>query len=167
MNKKKNNRKETPLIVNQSLAEKLVYLEIQNGKNNANIVDWPYGNYSVEGLGPNAPTAKDGLQSTVNYRFDLMPPLATAKTASVLHMGAIKYGANSWLRLKDPNIHINHCLAHLVAYIAGDTQEGAPEDHIAHAVCRLLFALEVIEREKQNGSPLHVSGTGTIIDERI
>jgi hypothetical protein len=108
-----------------------------------------YGNYNIEGLGPDVPTAKDGLQSEVNYRFDLVPPLALAKVAEVLHQGANKYGDNSWVKLDDPTDHVSHALAHLYAFLAGDRQEGQPQDHLTHAACRILFALDVIEREKQ------------------
>ena len=140
---------------NQDFAERFIRLEIEN---NAELASHNYGNYNIEGLGPDAPLADDGLQSKTEYRFDLVPPLAIAKVASVLYGGAVKYGSNSWLRLDNPSTHINHCLGHIAAYTAGDTQEGTPEDHLYHALCRLLFAVDVIERKKQSGSPLRVPG---------
>lgn len=39
--------------------------------------------------------------------------------------------------------HLNHALTHIVAYMAGDTQD----DHIGHALTRMAFAASV-EEEK-------------------
>ena len=55
--------------------------------------------------------------------------------AKVLQYGASRYAPNNW-RLIPEEEHLNHALIHLVAHIAGDKQD----DHIEHAMCRLMMA---------------------------
>ena len=55
--------------------------------------------------------------------------------AKVLQYGASRYKANNW-RLIPQEEHINHALIHIIAHLAGDTQD----DHLDHALCRLMMA---------------------------
>lgn len=55
--------------------------------------------------------------------------------AKVLKQGADKYEANNW-RLIPAESHLSHAIAHLLAYATGDEQD----DHIPHAMCRLMMA---------------------------
>lgn len=64
--------------------------------------------------------------------------LQITKIAKVLQYGAGRYEPNNW-RLIPEEEHINHALIHIVAHIAGDTQD----DHIDHALCRLMMAYAV------------------------
>lgn len=57
------------------------------------------------------------------------------KIAKILQYGADRYAPNNW-RLIPEEEHINHALIHLVAHIAGDTQD----NHLDHALCRLMMA---------------------------
>ena len=94
------------------------------------------------GLGKDAPMVtneRGGKQSELNYRMDLVPPLALLNVAKVLKEGANKYDELNWKNIT-PNDHINHALCHLFALLAGD----ATDEHLAHAVCRLLFALDLV-----------------------
>lgn len=76
-----------------------------------------------------------GRQSKLNARFDLIPPQPLFQVAVVLAEGAVKYGEDNW-KLIPTNDHISHALAHLFAYLAGDTSDS----HLSHAACRVLFA---------------------------
>lgn len=60
----------------------------------------------------------------------------------VLQYGADRYETNNW-RLIPRESHLNHALIHLVAALAGDTQD----DHIDHALCRLMMAIATKESE--------------------
>lgn len=77
-------------------------------------------------------------QSKALGRFDLFPAFALAKGAEILNIGAIKYGEENWrgIPIRD---NVNHALAHLYAYLVGDTSE----DHLGNAFCRTAFALEL------------------------
>lgn len=100
----------------------------------------PNSGRRVEGVVPDAPTvtnARGGKQSASPYRLDLMPPLAALAVAKVLRHGADKYGPNNWHAI-DVGDHLNHALAHLFAFLAGD----GSDDHLEHAACRVLFALD-------------------------
>lgn len=72
------------------------------------------------------------LENNVSYRL-----IAIGKT---LQEGAKKYEINNW-RLVPREIHINHALIHLLAALAGDTQD----DHKEHALCRLMMAIATTE----------------------
>lgn len=69
--------------------------------------------------------------------FHLIPPVAISKVAEVLHGGMIDHGRDNW-RKAGAEEHVNRAIAHLYAFLAGDTQD----DHLAHAACRVLFAME-------------------------
>lgn len=100
----------------------------------------------LKGVGPDTDIEVNEIgakQSRVPYRMDLMPPQATLAVANVLHSGAEKYGANNWHGIPVDD-HLNHALVHMYAYLAGDKQD----DHLEHAACRALMALEIKLREK-------------------
>lgn len=95
---------------------------------------------AVEGVGPDAPTVVNesgGKQSDSPYRSDLLPPKASLHVAAILKYGATKYGDNNWRKIA-LNDHLNHALTHIFAHLAGDIQD----DHLGHAACRMMMALE-------------------------
>jgi len=85
-----------------------------------------------------------GKQSVVHYRFDLLPSEALFEVAKVVKKGADKYGKWNWVKIGTQE-HINHALIHLRAELAGDSQE----NHLAHAACRVLFAIYTRKKEKE------------------
>lgn len=91
-------------------------------------------------LSPNAPTTTNesgGKQSHLPCRADLFPPRAFLAVSEVLHHGAEKYGASNWRKIPTSD-HLNHALTHVMAWLADDQSD----DHLAHAACRILFALD-------------------------
>lgn len=102
---------------------------------------------NIEGVGPSVETvvnARGGKQSSNPYRCDLFPAAAYLHLARILAVGAEKYGEFNWHEVTFSE-HINHALTHIKAYGAGDRQD----DHIGHAACRMVMALEVLIRENQ------------------
>lgn len=94
----------------------------------------------IHGVGPDAPTVVNDAgakQSKTLYRCDLLPPQATLAVAKVLQEGSVKYGDNNWHGIPVAD-HLNHAMVHVFASLAGDTQD----DHLEHAACRILMALE-------------------------
>jgi hypothetical protein len=79
-----------------------------------------------------------GKSANIPFRYDLCPPEALAALAKVMYEGAVKYAPNNW-RKCGRNVHINHAIAHLVAYMDGDTQD----DHLDHALARVAMAVAV------------------------
>jgi hypothetical protein len=101
---------------------------------------------SIPGVGPDAPTitnAAGGKQSATPYRCDLVPPAAYLRVAAILAEGARKYGDENWRNISFRD-HINHALSHVAAYLAADRSD----DHIGHAMCRMMFAFETMDPDE-------------------
>ncbi len=77
-----------------------------------------------------------GKQTKLDYGFYLIDAKAMFKLAEVLNYGAGKYEKDNWRKIPVED-HINHALAHIFAYMAGDEQD----DHLSHAFCRLMMAV--------------------------
>lgn len=89
-----------------------------------------------------------GRQSKVPYRCDLLPPKAILSVAEILYAGAVKYGENNWHNITVAD-NVNHALGHLYLWLDGDTSE----DHLSHAACRILFALDSQRAGRKIGLP--------------
>jgi hypothetical protein len=81
-----------------------------------------------------------GKQSRLERRFDLISPIALQRLAHVLWYGAIRYGDDNWKGIFVED-HLNHAIDHVYAFLTGDTDE----DHLGHAFCRLMMALDTFE----------------------
>ena len=84
-------------------------------------------------------TPSGGVHAYVEGRYDLIPPEALTAIALVMEEG-VKNGrdASNWRKIP-LNVQINHAIAHLVAWMRGETDE----DHLAHACVRLCMAISV------------------------
>ena len=71
------------------------------------------------------------MECLASNSFDIL-----IRIAKVLQYGADRYEPNNW-RLIPQESHINHTLIHILAEIMGDEQD----DHIDHALCRLMMAM--------------------------
>ena len=89
-------------------------------------------------------------------KMNLLPPKAIVEISKVLTFGAAKYDAENWRKLDDlQNRYTAGALRHIFAHMDGEELD--PEtnlSHLAHAMCCLLFKLEIelenakIEEEK-------------------
>ncbi len=81
----------------------------------------------------------------------LLPPKAIVEVSKVLTFGAEKYDEENWRKLDNlQNRYTGGALRHLFAHMDGEEKD--PEtnySHLAHAICCLLFKLE-IELEKDS-----------------
>lgn len=81
-------------------------------------------------------------------RYDLMPAIAEAKVVEVLTYGAKKYAPDNWRQVPDWRArYLAALLRHVAAWRMGeeiDPESGLP--HLAHAVCSLLFLIELDTR---------------------
>ena len=130
-------RPDAPVVVASAILEQKAYNK---------ILDAP--TCKLEGVGPDAPmvvNGKGGKQSLVKGRYDLLPPLSLITVAEILGVGAEKYGEDNWKSI-DSRSHICHIIQHLLAHLAGDKQD----DHLGHAACRGLMALEMSILEVSN-----------------
>ena len=91
---------------------------------------------------------KGAKQSRLSTRFDLLPPRALRVIAETLHEGSHYDEGRPYPNYLDISAtdHLNHALAHVMLHLQGDTSE----KHMAHALTRLMFYVEVTERAKVN-----------------
>ena len=89
-------------------------------------------------------------------RMNLLPPKAIIEVSKVLTFGAEKYDAENWRKLDDlQNRYTAGALRHIFAHMDGEQLDPETKlSHLAHALCCLLFKLEIelenakIEEEK-------------------
>jgi hypothetical protein len=75
-------------------------------------------------------------RSTLDARYDLLTPIGIRRVAEAAAEGSVKYGDYNCERGLTVLTYLNHALAHIFRYLAGDRTE----DHLAHAAWNLLFA---------------------------
>ena len=83
-------------------------------------------------------------------KMNLLPPKAIVEISKVLTFGASKYDAENWRKLDDlQNRYTAGALRHIFAHMDGEELD--PEtnlSHLAHAMCCLLFKLEIELEER-------------------
>jgi len=84
-------------------------------------------------------------------RMYLLPPKAVVEVSNVLTFGAEKYDEENWRKLDNlQNRYTGGALRHIFSHLDGETlDEDSGHSHLAHAICCLLFKLE-IELEQKN-----------------
>jgi hypothetical protein len=77
--------------------------------------------------------------------MNLLPPKAIVEVSKVLTFGAEKYDAENWRKLDDlQNRYTAGALRHIFAHMDGEQLDPETElSHLAHALCCLLFKLEI------------------------
>jgi hypothetical protein len=77
-------------------------------------------------------------------RFDLVPPNALAEVARVLTYGAGKYDDENWHKCDSQRRYFAAAMRHMWAWLAGSDDDPETDiSHLAHAICCLLFMLEL------------------------
>jgi len=83
-------------------------------------------------------------------KMHLLPPKAIKEVSKVLTFGADKYDEENWRKLEDlQNRYSSGALRHIFAHLDNsDLDEESGLSHLAHAICCLLFKLEIELEEK-------------------
>lgn len=100
------------------------------------------------------------LDPTLGRKFDsgkpeygLLPPFALEEVVNVLTIGATKYAPDNWRYVPNAKIrYFNALQRHVWAWKRGELLDDEyATHHLAHAICCLLFLLEVdIENMKKD-----------------
>ena len=74
-----------------------------------------------------------------------VPPNSLLAVAKVLTFGAEKYGRDNWRKVENAETrYLDAALRHINAYQRGEAADPeSGESHLAHAVCSLMFMLEL------------------------
>ena len=106
----------------------------------------PQPNKVLSNDAPPSVNEQGGKQHHRPFRMQAIPPKA------ILEVGKVRYIGYNDLGYDDENYkliakeeHIGRALTHLFAYLAGDDSN----DHLSHAACRILFALEMEIESKE------------------
>lgn len=96
----------------------------------------------MEVLSPNTETVTNeqgGKQSHVPHSPTCLPPRVLLDQSLILAKGKKKYGKDNWKQIP-PDDHLDHALVHIFGYMVGDIQD----NHLGHAICRLMMAHELL-----------------------
>lgn len=87
-----------------------------------------------------------GKQHKEEFRCQAIPPRALIRLGKIRWEGFNLHGyTDENYKLIEKNEHIGRALLHLFRYLAGDRTD----DHLGHALCRIAFAVEMEEEERE------------------
>lgn len=92
-------------------------------------------------------------------RMHLLPSKSMFEVANVLTFGAQKYDEENWRKLENlQDRYSSGALRHIFAHIDGsELDEESGFSHLAHAICCLLFKLEIELEQKSEKERLRES----------
>ena len=82
-----------------------------------------------------------GVETPISYRFSLLPLAGLIAAAETMGEGEAKGRDNQGWRSIPIDRILDHAMGHIIAYLAGDREE----DHLAHAICRVMMARDLEE----------------------
>lgn len=86
-----------------------------------------------------------GKQHKVEHRCEALFPRAILEVARLRAEGFELHGYEDDNYIRIPaREHIGRALRHILKWMAGDREDGNPREHLVHACCRVMMALEML-----------------------
>lgn len=84
-----------------------------------------------------------GKQHKVDQDCSMLFPRAILEVARLRKENYEKngYSVDNYLNIETKD-HVGRAMRHLLLWQAGDAEDGTVEEHLVHAACRILMALE-------------------------
>lgn len=94
--------------------------------------------------------AAGGRQHKVAHRCEALFPKAILEVARLRAEGHDVHGYDdlNYLNISEED-HVGRALRHILLWQAGDCEDGSCDEHLVHAACRILMAVEML-KEKDN-----------------
>lgn len=88
--------------------------------------------------------ARGGKQHAVEHRCEALFPRSILAVARLRHEGYTRhsYEDDNYLAISCEE-HVGRALRHLLLWQAGVAEDGSVDEHLVHACCRLMMALEM------------------------